>query len=77
MSEPLRETVFAALERATENETDFAEFAKFAGGQAYQIAIDLGTYCPDLEGSEPEALKPHVEAWLKERGDALREMGLL
>jgi hypothetical protein len=33
----------------------------------YQIAIDMGTYDPELEGREAEELMPYIAEWRKSK----------
>jgi hypothetical protein len=57
----IRDLVCGALDTATGNGYDMRILDDNA------VALDLGTYCPDLEGVEPETLLPHIRAWKESR----------
>jgi transcription initiation factor TFIID subunit TAF12 len=56
-----REQVYSNLDDAVANGYDVRDWS------VEDIVADLLAFAEDCENSSPEGLKPHVEAWLKER----------
>lgn len=63
----LRQRVFENLDSALENDA-FGEDGGLYGYTPREIAGDMVAYADDVGDEEPEALVPHVEAWLLEKG---------
>lgn len=58
LPEVTQEKVDEALNNALASDYDYRHYKNYEA-----LAIDIGTYCADLEGAEPEQLIPLIKDW--------------
>jgi len=58
----LKTLVYEALQNGLDNGFDFHEVSD------EEVAVDLGTFCADLEDQPQHVLVPHITSFFAERG---------